>query len=62
MVDVVGVGIWSLEDFEDIRKLGEVKYQNGKEAEGVVVRVPDFSCTNGSRLSFKILNLNYKGN
>jgi len=62
MVDIVGMGIWSLEDFEDIRKLGEVKYQNGKEAEGVVVRVPDFSCTNGSRLSFKILNLNYKGN
>jgi RNA ligase (TIGR02306 family) len=62
MVDIVGVGIWSLEDFEDIRRLGEVKYTNGKDAEGVVVRVPDFSCSNGSRLSFKILNLNYKGN
>jgi RNA ligase (TIGR02306 family) len=40
---------------EELRKLAEIKYANGKAGEGVVVRARD------SSWSFKIINLLYKG-
>jgi RNA ligase (TIGR02306 family) len=40
---------------EELRKLAEIKYANGKDGEGVVVRARD------SSWSFKIINLLYKG-
>jgi RNA ligase (TIGR02306 family) len=59
-VDVISIGIWedSAPDFDDVRKIGEVRYPNGVWAEGVVVRVPTEEGI--GRVSFKIINLNYK--
>jgi RNA ligase (TIGR02306 family) len=39
---------------DELRKLAEIKYQNGKHAEGVVIRALD------SSWSFKVINLLYK--
>jgi RNA ligase (TIGR02306 family) len=39
---------------EELRKLAEIKYANGKHGEGVVIRAFD------SSWSFKVINLNYK--
>lgn len=39
---------------DELRKMAEVKYPNGKHAEGIVIRALD------SSWSFKVINLNYK--
>lgn len=39
---------------DDLRKLAEIKYSNGKHAEGIVI------CALDSSWSFKVINLNYK--
>lgn len=56
IVEEISNGNWCLDNFEDFRKLAEVKYSNEANAEGVVVRVYRESC----RISFKIINLLYK--
>jgi hypothetical protein len=39
---------------DELRKLAEIKYANGKHGEGIVVRAADQSW------SFKVINLLYK--
>ena len=39
---------------DELRKMAEIKYANGKYGEGIVIRAFDHSW------SFKVLNLNYK--
>jgi RNA ligase (TIGR02306 family) len=60
-VKLIDQTTWIDTDFEQIRTLADQKYENGKSAEGVVVRVYDDSdgeLSNG--ISFKIINLAYK--
>lgn len=46
---------------EDLQFLADsVKYPNGKPAEGVVIRPENGGFVNDKRLSFKVINLNYK--
>jgi len=45
---------------EQMRKYAEGKYPNGGDREGVVIRPMKETMVNGERLSFKIINLNYK--
>lgn len=42
-----------------VENLGEGKYSNGKEREGVVVR-SQFNVANGKPISFKVINLGYE--
>lgn len=51
---------FEFETDEDLRKYAERKYMNGKWAEGVVFRPMEELRVNGERLSFKVINLNYK--
>ncbi len=46
---------------EGLRKYAEGVYPNGKQREGVVIRPIEEMMVGNSRLSFKVLNLNYKG-
>ncbi len=46
---------------EELRKYAEGIYPNGKQREGVVIRPIEEMMVGNSRLSFKVLNLNYKG-
>jgi len=48
-------------DSDQLRTLAEGKYANGKQREGVVVRPDVEEFVRGSRLSFKVINLLYKG-
>jgi len=48
-------------DIEDLRAYAEREYAPGKPAEGVVVRPMQEASIKGQRVSFKIINLNYKG-
>ena len=53
--------VWLYTDFEQIRTLADQNLSNGKPAEGVVVRIYDHSKEFlDNRISFKIINLNYK--
>jgi RNA ligase (TIGR02306 family) len=45
----------ALKTADDLRRLAEIKYTNGKHGEGVVIRAADQSW------SFKVINLKYKG-
>lgn len=47
-------------DDEQLRKYAEGRYPNGRQREGVVIRSMVERRVNGDRLSFKVLNLNYK--
>jgi RNA ligase (TIGR02306 family) len=47
---------------DELRNLAEGTYVSGKEREGIVVRTMVEQKINGLRASFKIINLNYKGN
>lgn len=62
MVDVVTWGDIFQEAWDDeyLRLMAQVKYPNGKHAEGVVIRPMEETKVNGERLSFKVLNLLYK--
>ena len=46
-------------DFDEIGNLGEIKYENGKPGEGVVIR--SLSNVLGHKpISFKVINLGYE--
>jgi hypothetical protein len=45
---------------EELRKYAEGKYPNGGHREGVVIRPMKEVILNGERVSFKVINLNYK--
>ena len=45
---------------DDLRKLAEVRYENGAHAEGIVVRPTESMRINGERVSFKVINLLYR--
>jgi hypothetical protein len=48
---------------DDLRKRAEGVYtESGKQREGIVIRPLTEMQVNGERLSFKVLNLNYKSN
>jgi len=48
-------------DDEQLRKLAEGLYPNGKQREGIVVRSYATDIYEGRRVSFKVINLLYKG-
>lgn len=52
MVPVIGEGNWAHTE-DSLRKLAEIRYENGEHAEGIVVRATN------SAWSFKVLNLLY---
>lgn len=60
-VSVVKTGTYFAFDDDALRKLAEGEYPNGKQREGIVVRNFDFSVHNENRVSFKVINLLYKG-
>lgn len=62
MVDVVGVGDMFAVVYEDeLTRMAEApRYPNGKPAEGVVIRAQEPRMVGSDRLSFKVINLNYK--
>lgn len=45
---------------DDLRKYAERTYQNGRKAEGIVIRSTGQTRVEGERLSFKVINLLYK--
>jgi RNA ligase (TIGR02306 family) len=45
---------------EELRKYAEGKYDSGKHREGIVIRPMTECRVNGERLSFKVINLNFK--
>jgi len=45
---------------EDLRRMAEGLYVNGRQREGIVIRPQEEHTVNGERLSFKVLNLLYK--
>ena len=57
--EIIIHAVWTISNFEQFRQFAEQSYSNGKPAEGVVVRVQNFD--DDKRISFKIINLNYKG-
>ena len=59
MVETLGISTWEFTDDEAIRKFAEGIYPNGSPREGIVIRTP---CASNfeDRLSFKVINLNYK--
>lgn len=64
MVDTISDGVFRDEiTDDDLLKMAEQSYANGRSAEGIVIRpireeaIPD----TGERLSFKVINLLYKG-
>jgi ATP-dependent RNA circularization protein (DNA/RNA ligase family) len=57
--EIIIHAVWTMSNFEQFRQFAEQSYSNGKPAEGIVVRVQDFD--DDKRISFKIINLNYKG-
>jgi hypothetical protein len=60
MVPVISWGLrFDLND-EGLRNYAEQKYSNGKPAEGIVIRPLIEQRINGDRLSFKVINLQYK--
>jgi RNA ligase (TIGR02306 family) len=48
-------------DHDQLLKLAEGKYPNGHEREGIVIRPKFEESVMGQRLSFKVINLKYKG-
>jgi RNA ligase (TIGR02306 family) len=46
---------------DELRTLAEGVYPNGAQREGIVIRPRNEQLVNGERLSFKVLNLRYKG-
>lgn len=48
------------ESDEELRKYAEGKYESGYHREGVVIRPMQETMVNGERLSFKVINLNFK--
>jgi RNA ligase (TIGR02306 family) len=48
------------ESDDDLRKLAEGKYPNGKDREGIVIRPMTEQRLDGERISIKVINLNYK--
>lgn len=60
MVPIVGIGTAFDLDAEQLRQLADGTYDSGKPREGIVVRPMEEMDVCGSRLSFKVLNLNYK--
>lgn len=46
---------------DELRMMAEGIYPNRKQREGVVIRSMEEKIINGQRLSFKVINLNYKG-
>jgi RNA ligase (TIGR02306 family) len=61
MVDIVSSKVFNPNwNDEDLRLMAQVKYPNGKHAEGIVLRPMLEERVNGERLSFKIINLLYK--
>lgn len=46
---------------DELRKLAQGNYVNGKPREGIVIRPMNEMKVNGERLSFKVINLDYKG-
>lgn len=60
-VDFVVINdVFNPDSDEDLRKLAECKYANGRQAEGIVVRPLYPMRVGNERLSFKVLNLLYK--
>lgn len=60
-VPVVAIGQSFDLDDEQLRRLAEGVYDNGKPREGVVIRHPEESrMPTGERISFKVINLLYK--
>jgi RNA ligase (TIGR02306 family) len=45
---------------DQLRELAEVKYENGRAGEGIVIRPKGTKRVLGERLSFKVINLNYR--
>jgi RNA ligase (TIGR02306 family) len=62
MVPISRQGILPSEITSDILQLwADIKYPNGSAAEGIVVRpIEEMTTPQGNRLSFKVINLNYK--
>lgn len=62
MVKVVDMGPeFCLDTAEKLQELARGAYANGKTREGIVVRPVVESQCRGERLSFKVINLDYKG-
>lgn len=60
MVPVISWGLrFDLND-DGLRNYAEQKYSNGKPAEGIVIRPLIEQRINGDRLSFKVINLQYR--
>ena len=63
-VPTVEVEVWDeifeVEDFNELRKMAEGKYFSGKVREGIVIRPMIEEMVRGERLSFKVINLDYK--
>ena len=57
-VKVTGEGVFNFSD-DDLRRLAEGTYPNGKQQEGIVIRPISEARVNGDRVSFKVLNLLY---
>ena len=55
-----GQEFWYL-DADSLQSLAKGKYPNGKPREGVVIRPMTETLCRGERLSFKVINLEYKG-
>ncbi len=47
------------DDYQPFESVGEGKYSNGKQREGVVIRSQE-NLRGGAPLSFKVINLNYE--
>jgi len=67
MVEIISWDeIFVYEDDEQLRKMAEIKYQNGSQGEGIVIRPMEETHIifkrHPTRLSFKVINLLYKGN
>lgn len=59
-VDLISHGdIFDMDD-EALRRFAEGKYASGHEREGVVIRPTENMAVMGERLSFKVINLNYR--
>lgn len=59
-VDLVMTGDYFEFTEDELRKLAEGTYPNGKQREGIVVRPLEEARVNGDRVSFKVINLNYE--
>jgi len=60
MVPVLDVNIYLPETDDELVRMAEGKYQNGKQQEGIVIRPLQETDFYGERMSFKVINLLYK--